>query len=88
MQSLKAFVEWQSTLAWLKNPPKSYGFPAVDIQGSLDKILETAKQERYGSEYDFQAAIVQTISIAHDGHFFYTPDVFKAFTFENKGTNL
>ncbi|KAF3070975.1 putative peptidase s41 family protein [Daldinia childiae] len=84
IQSLKAFVEWQSTLAWLKNPPKSYGFPAVDIQGSLDKILETAKQGRYESEYDFQVAITQTISAAHDGHFFYTPDVFKAFTFENR----
>ncbi|KAI0130801.1 hypothetical protein F4814DRAFT_456784 [Daldinia grandis] len=84
IQSLKAFVEWQSTLAWLKNPPKSYGFPAVDIQGSLDKILETAKQGGYESEYDFQVAIVQTISVAHDGHFFYMPDVFKAFTFENR----
>ncbi|KAI1471239.1 uncharacterized protein F4812DRAFT_467403 [Daldinia caldariorum] len=84
IQSLKAFVEWQSTLAWLKDPPKSYGFPTVDVQGSLDKILDTATQGGYESEYDFQVAIVQTINAAHDGHFFYTPDVFTAFTFENR----
>ncbi|KAI1481324.1 hypothetical protein F4774DRAFT_374981 [Daldinia eschscholtzii] len=84
IQSLKAFVEWQSTLAWLKDPPKSYGFPAIDIQGSLDKILDTAEQGGYESEYDFQVAITQTISAAHDGHFFYTPDIFAAFTFENR----
>ncbi|KAI1801423.1 hypothetical protein F4811DRAFT_563966 [Daldinia bambusicola] len=84
IQSLKAFVEWQSTLAWLKDPPKSYGFPAVDVQGNLDKILDTATRGGYESEYDFQVAIVQTINAAHDGHFFYIPDVFTAFTFENR----
>ncbi|KAI8959426.1 hypothetical protein F5Y11DRAFT_368063 [Daldinia sp. FL1419] len=84
IQSLKAFVDWQSTHAWLKNPPKSYGFPAVDVQGDLDEILQTVTQGGFESEYDFQAAIVKTLFAAHDGHFFYTPDVFGAFSFQNR----
>ncbi|KAI0181273.1 hypothetical protein GGR52DRAFT_523579 [Hypoxylon sp. FL1284] len=83
VDSLKAFIQWQSTLAFLKNPPKSYMLPPVDIEGDLDKISTTAAAGGFASEYDFQANIFQTISKAHDGHFAYVPDVFKAFTFSN-----
>ncbi|KAI5920368.1 peptidase S41 family protein [Camillea tinctor] len=76
-----AFVEWQSTLAWLKDPPASYMLPPVDIQGGLDNISATATAGGFASEYDFQLAIVQLITAAHDGHFSYRPDIFKAFRF-------
>ncbi|KAI1640892.1 peptidase S41 family protein [Biscogniauxia mediterranea] len=82
--SLKAFVEWQSTLAWLKDPPASYMLPPVDIQGGLDNISATATAGGFASEYDFQLAIVQVITAAHDGHFSYRPDIFKAFRFGSK----
>ncbi|KAH8903816.1 hypothetical protein BR93DRAFT_953106 [Coniochaeta sp. PMI_546] len=81
--SLKAFVQWQSTLAWLKDPPSSYMLPAVDILGGLDNISATAVAGQFASEYDFQLSIVELISSAHDGHFAYRPDVFKAFIFRN-----
>ncbi|KAK7744698.1 hypothetical protein SLS62_010117 [Diatrype stigma] len=83
VSSLKAYVEWQSTLAWLKAPPASYMLPPVDIQGNLDNISATAADGGYESEYDFQLAIYQTIISAHDGHFSYRPDIFKAFVFRN-----
>ncbi len=81
--SLKAFVEWQSTLAWLKDPPASYMLPPIDIQGKLDNISATASDGGFESEYDFQLAIYQTIVAAHDGHFSYRPDIFKTFVFRN-----
>ncbi|RYP14819.1 hypothetical protein DL765_006120 [Monosporascus sp. GIB2] len=81
--SLKAYVEWQSTLAWLKDPPSSYMLPPVDIQARLDNISATAVNGGYASEYEFQLAIFQTVVSAHDGHFSYRPDVFKAFSFRN-----
>ncbi|KAI1460941.1 hypothetical protein F4805DRAFT_478030 [Annulohypoxylon moriforme] len=83
IQSLKAFVNWQATLPWLKDPPQSYMLPAVDVQGSLDNISSTAAAGGFPSEYDFQLAIVKAIAAAHDGHFQYVPDVFKAFSFQN-----
>lgn len=78
-----AFVNWQATLAWLKNPPESYGLPATDVQANLNSISSTAATGGFASEYDFQLAIVKAITAAHDGHFSYVPDVFKAFQFQN-----
>lgn len=57
--------------------------PPVDIQGRLDNISATALNGGYASEYDFQMAIFTTIIAAHDGHFSYFPDIFKAFVFRN-----
>jgi hypothetical protein len=84
--SLKSFVAWQSTLAYLKDPPPSYGLPAVDIMGGLDNISTTAAAGKYASEFDFQLDVVRLLSSAHDGHFGYRPDVFKVFGFRNKMT--
>ncbi|KAI7921688.1 peptidase S41 family protein [Pyricularia oryzae] len=84
IRSLKAFVGWQSTLAFLKAPPRDYMLPPTDILGGLDDIADSAQKGQYKSEYEFQAAIVEHLVTAHDGHFSYRPDVFKAFTFRNK----
>lgn len=81
--SFKAFVGWESTLAYLKDPPKTYGLAAVDIMGGLDDIFANATSGKFQSEYDFQSSIVKLVSRAHDGHFAYRPDVFKAFGFRN-----
>lgn len=83
VQSFKAFAQWESTLAYLKAPPASYGLPAVDIQGGLDAIMANVSAGAFTNEYDFQASIVRLVSQAHDGHFGYRPDVFKAFGFRN-----
>ena len=83
IKSLKAFVQWQSTLAFLKDPPPSYMLPATDIEGGLSNISSTAAAGGFKSEYDFQLSVVKMITSAHDGHFAYRPDVFKAFGFRN-----
>lgn len=81
--SYKAYAQWESTLAWLKDPPKEYGLPAVDIMGGLDEIFANTTSGKYQSEYEFQASIVKLVSKAHDGHFSFRPDVFRAFGFRN-----
>ncbi|KAL2061599.1 hypothetical protein VTL71DRAFT_6976 [Oculimacula yallundae] len=83
IKSLKAYASWQSTLAYLKNPPNTYMLPATDIMGGLDNISSTAVAGGFQSEYDFQLSVVKLITSAHDGHFGYRPDAFKAFTFRN-----
>ncbi|KAH6716726.1 peptidase S41 family protein [Leptodontidium sp. MPI-SDFR-AT-0119] len=83
VKSLKAFVQWQSTLAFLKDPPSSYMLPATDIEGGLDNISSTVVAGGFKSEYDFQLSVIKLIISAHDGHFAYRPDVFKAFAFRN-----
>ncbi|KAK3688684.1 peptidase S41 family protein [Podospora appendiculata] len=84
IKSLKAFVSWQSSLAFLKDPPAAYMLPGVDILAGLDNISDVSNAEGFVSEFDFQLSIAKLISSAHDGHFSYRPDVFKAFGFRNK----
>ncbi|KAM7222741.1 hypothetical protein V8F06_001928 [Rhypophila decipiens] len=84
IKSLRAFVAWQSSLAFLKDPPPGYVFPAVDINGGLANISATAEAGGFASEFDFQLAIVKLIVSAHDGHFNFRPDIFKAFVFRNR----
>lgn len=57
--------------------------PATDIEGGLDNITATVEAGGFASEYDFQLSIFQLIASAHDGHFAFRPDIFKAFGFRN-----
>ena len=84
IKSLKPFVAWQSTLAFLKDPPQSYMFPPVDILGGLDNISTIAGAGGFSNEFDFGLAIVYLLQSAHDGHFAFRPDVFKGFGFRNQ----
>lgn len=81
MASLKAFSQWQSTLAWLKDPPPSYKFAPTDILAGFDNITATVAAKKYTNEYDFQLDVVKLVVTARDGHFAFRPDVFKIFGF-------
>lgn len=83
LKSLKTYVQLQSTLPFLKNPPASYKLPAVDIEGGFQSIGEKVANNKYQSEYDFQLDILDLISSAHDGHFVFRGDMFKTFSFRN-----
>ncbi|KAE9367178.1 hypothetical protein N431DRAFT_548773 [Stipitochalara longipes BDJ] len=83
VKSLKAFVQWQSTLAFLKDPPPSYMLPPTNIEGGLDVLSVTAATGGFTSEYDFQLGIITLFATAHDSRFGYRPDVFKAVGFRN-----
>ncbi|KAK0715986.1 peptidase S41 family protein [Lasiosphaeris hirsuta] len=84
IKSVKAFVQWQSTLAFLKDPPESYMLAPVDLEGGLSNISDIAGRGGFASEFDFGIAIVYLLQSAHDGHFSFRPDVFKGFGFRNK----
>ncbi|KAJ4293592.1 hypothetical protein N0V90_008875 [Kalmusia sp. IMI 367209] len=68
LKSLKNMVEWQSTLSYLKNPPKGYGDEGVDIQGGLDDIATKLSNGSYDNEFDFETDIAKLLVKAHDGH--------------------
>lgn len=77
IESLKPYIEWQSTLTALKNPPAEYVEkvqPAVDIMGGLDQIVSDIDAGKFTNEYAFGWALYTLIQSAHDGHFTYIPD--------------
>lgn len=81
VDSIRPYVDWQSTLAYLKNPPRSYQLEGVDIIGGLDAISQAISANFYQNELSFQLALNSLIGSANDGHFAFIPDIFKAFAF-------
>lgn len=77
IESIKPYIEWQSTLTVLKNPPAEYVEkvqPAVDIMDGLDQIISDVDSGKFANEYAFGWALYTLIQSAHDGHFSYVPD--------------
>ena len=70
---IQGFVQFQSTLAYLKNPTPAYELPAIDIVGRLDEIAVKAKAGKYHGEYDYEVDIADVFARANDGHFRYLP---------------
>lgn len=74
-------LQFQSTLAYLKNPPPSYQQPAVDLFAGLDRIETNIKSGTYANEYDFEADLQRLIYSAHDAHLVLYAGALAVFTF-------
>lgn len=70
---IQNFLQFQSTLAYLKEPPSTYGLPAVDLMGGLNSISMSIALGRYSNEYDIEVDIYNLNNSAHDGHLWYLP---------------
>jgi hypothetical protein len=81
LNSLRTYVEFQSSKEYLQNPPQGYLLPALDIDAELDGIQQKVEAGEYMGEYDFQLDIVSLLLSAHDGHLSWNGDVYGAFTF-------
>lgn len=75
LESLRPYIEWQSTTSYLKNPPEGYLEPAVDVWGNLDSIAADVQNGEYANEYEFEMAIYTLFQSTHDGHFRYMPNM-------------
>ena len=78
IDGIAPFLQFQSTLAHLKNPPKTYQLPAVDILGGLDKIRQNVTNGVYKSEHALQTDISDLLLSAHDGHLNWQGDLIGA----------
>lgn len=73
LQSIRPYIDWQSTTAYLKDPPPGYVQPAYDVLTEFDRISTQAAASHYVSEYDFEWDLYLLFQQAHDGHFRYVP---------------
>ncbi|OAP57019.1 hypothetical protein AYL99_09131 [Fonsecaea erecta] len=83
LTGLKALVEWQSTLIWVKNPPANWPFAPADLVGGLQDLTEKVEDGTITQEIDFETRLVDLISAVHDGHLNYIPDAYSVFNYEN-----
>ena len=81
LNSLRTYLEFQSSKEYLRNPPEGYLLPAVDIDTEYDAIQQKVEAGGYDNEYDLQIDIVALLMAAHDGHFSWSGDLYSAFSF-------
>ncbi|KAK2689147.1 hypothetical protein QWA68_011718 [Fusarium oxysporum] len=77
LEELGKYVQWQSTLETLKNPPDTYMSSPTDILDGLETICNT----KYSSQWQFDQAIKALINSANDGYFYVELCSFTPFTF-------
>ena len=78
MDSIRPYLDWQTTLAYLKDPPSGYLEPAVDVLGDFDSIVSRLQSGGFINEYDFEFTLYELFQTTHDGHFRYLPSLVAA----------
>lgn len=74
-------IQFQSTLAYLKNPPTSYQQPAVDLIAGLGQIQRDIDSGFFQNQYAFEATLQNLIYSAHDTHLQLYAGILSTFSF-------
>ncbi|KAK4895057.1 hypothetical protein LTR27_006924 [Elasticomyces elasticus] len=74
-------LQFQSTLAYLKDPPTEYQQPGVDVVGGLQDILDKVNNGYYLNQYAFEADVQSLSQRTHDSHTTLYAGVMNEFTF-------
>ncbi|KAF5846397.1 hypothetical protein GGP41_003794 [Bipolaris sorokiniana] len=74
-------VQFQSTLAYLREPPAEYQQPAVDILSGLTQIQNNITAQVYKNQYQFEVDVQNLLDRAHDGHMYLRGGIMAAFSF-------
>ncbi|KAI8933056.1 hypothetical protein NX059_009702 [Plenodomus lindquistii] len=68
IEAIKQMAEFQSTITYLKDPPRGWPNEPVDIIAGLNDIGRKVNSSEYSNEYDFETDIASLFVKAHDGH--------------------
>ena len=83
LHSLSSYADFHTTFAYLKDPPEGYPYPAVDIPGGMQDIINAVENGQYDKEYDYAVELYSLYQKSHDSHFAFSPDIlFSAFTYK------
>ena len=74
-------LQFQSTLAYLKDPPQGYQQPAVDVLQVLGQIQNNVTAGAYKNQYTFEADIQLLVNRMHDSHVTLSSGILDAFSF-------
>ena len=81
VRKLSTFLQFQSTLSFLKDPSPAYDLPAVDVLGSLDNITSRLLAGQYNTELELEVDISNLMAIPGEGHLTVYPALLAAFRF-------
>ncbi|KAL0932222.1 peptidase s41 family protein [Colletotrichum truncatum] len=76
VDELRPYLEWQSSLAFLKNPPADYPFPPHDVLGALDNLRARLEADHYSNEFTWhQDMYLNVFNPAYDSHLHVFSDI-------------
>ncbi|KAL1602739.1 hypothetical protein SLS60_006160 [Paraconiothyrium brasiliense] len=75
IDDLKLYLEWQSNIAFLKNPPADYTEQPLDLMREMDSMKKQLAANGFNSEYDFQSELNKLFTRAYDNHLAWQPDI-------------
>ncbi|CAG7939861.1 unnamed protein product [Penicillium nalgiovense] len=81
VEDVKKYMQWQSNVDVLNNPPTSYLSPPVDIWGGLDYLQQQATDNKFGNQFEFDTALSDLFISAKDGHLSLLPCSYMPFAF-------
>ena len=86
---IEPYIQFQSTLAYLKNPPLGWTLPGVDVLGGLSEIKDNINSGKYTSQYDFEVDLYMLVNVfPHDFHFNLPMPLLSVFSFLQRGGSL
>lgn len=90
VEEMQMYLNWQSNLAFLNNPPKEYKGARIDIEDATNQIKKDLKDNKYKDEFTVMTDLQQTLAKSGDFHLVFTPDITQIFTFRrgNVGRGL
>lgn len=78
---LNTTFQFQSTSAYLKNPPIGYQQPSVDIFETLANIQQNVTTGSYANQYSFETDVQSLFYAVHDSHVDLSAGILSTFTF-------
>jgi hypothetical protein len=70
IEYIRPYLQFQSTVGYLKDPPKGYTLPGADVFGGLDQIKQNVQGGLYKNQWSFEKELWSLINILpHDFHF-------------------
>jgi hypothetical protein len=90
MEEMQYYLNWQSNLAYLSDPPEGYNEERIDVLETVKKIADDLDSGNYKDEFSLQFDLYMALTKSYDFHFVWNPDILNIFTFRrgNVGQGL
>lgn len=74
-------MQFQSTLAYLRDPPSTYQQPTIDFDTQIESIKNNVTSGVYQNQYAFEADVQHLVQSLHDAHVYLVGGALSAFSF-------
>ena len=81
IEEMKYYINWQSNLAYIRDPPEGFTGDIVDTHDEIDRISKDLQDDKYKDEYSLMFDLESAITKAYDFHFAFAADITQVFLF-------